>query len=518
MKNDGNSAAAPERVWAEYQKGVEYKERIGLYERVRQNENFYIGNQWEGVNAPDLPKPTLNMLKRVVSYFTSMIVSDDIAVAFSPYLPDEQKERLGNVLSTEVERVIEEEKVKSRHREAVRNAAVDGDTCFYLWFDPDGETGQVAKGRIRVELVENTRVHFASPAVNEVERQEYIILSLRQPCAEVRREAEQNGSLDVDRIRPDSEAGRVDDEDDTLCTVLVKFFREEDGIHAVKCTQNATVKEEWLTGYTRYPVAWMNWERVRDSCHGASAVEGLRPNQIAVNKLFAMALRSVEMNAFPKILYDSTKIARWSSRVGEAIAVVGNPAETIVTGMRGSDMSSQVMQMIQSAISMTRDFMGASDAALGNVDPQNTSAIIAVQQASAMPLELQKLSFYQFVEDYVRIMVDLMRVHYGRRSVEVRSGGETTREMLDFDSVDPTQLRLRVDVGASNYWSELMQVQTMDNLFAKGILTDAEQYLESIPNRYVRNKQKLLDAIREQKEQAEEGAAALDGNGKEHSA
>ncbi|MFQ7004766.1 MAG: hypothetical protein ACLRRT_14530 [Ruthenibacterium lactatiformans] len=44
-------------------------------------------------------------------------------------------------------------------------------------------------------------------------------------------------------------------------------------------------------------------------------------------------------------------------------------------------------------IEYTRDTMGASDAALGNVTPDNTSAIIAVQKATSMPLELQRQDF-----------------------------------------------------------------------------------------------------------------------------
>ena len=75
-------------VWAEYMRDVAYKTSLGLYETVRQCEDFYAGDQWKGVNAPDLPKPTLNMLKRVVAYFNAMIVSDDVAVRFSPHVPD----------------------------------------------------------------------------------------------------------------------------------------------------------------------------------------------------------------------------------------------------------------------------------------------------------------------------------------------------------------------------------------------------------------------------------------------
>ena len=137
--------------------------------------------------------------------------------------------------------------------------------------------------------------------------------------------------------------------------------------------------------------------------------------------------------------------------------------------------------------------MGASDAALGHVKPENTSAIIATQKASAMPLELQRMEFYRFTEDCVRIMVDMMAVHYGVRP----AAGEGKAELFDFGSLRQSNLSTRVDIGSAAYYSELMQMQTLDNLFQKGIITDAVTYLEGVPERYVRGKSRILEKLRE---------------------
>ena len=59
--------------------------------------------------------------------------------------------------------------------------------------------------------------------------------------------------------------------------------------------------------------------------------------------------------------------------------------------------------------------------------------------------------------------------------------------------------------GASTYWSELMQMQTLDNLFAQKVITDPADYLESVPSQYVPNKQKLLAKIREQQQVQQAG-------------
>ena len=82
-----NSKITPSEIYAKYQKDVQYKTRLDLYRKVKKQENFFLGKQWEGVNAPDLPKPVLNFIKRVVNYLISVLVVDDIGIAFRNYNP-----------------------------------------------------------------------------------------------------------------------------------------------------------------------------------------------------------------------------------------------------------------------------------------------------------------------------------------------------------------------------------------------------------------------------------------------
>ena len=61
-------------------------------------------------------------------------------------------ERLTDVVNAQFEALFEQNKLGKQTREFMRNAAVDGDACIYVWFDPDAETGQTAKGTIRTEI------------------------------------------------------------------------------------------------------------------------------------------------------------------------------------------------------------------------------------------------------------------------------------------------------------------------------------------------------------------------------
>ncbi len=492
----------PFEIWNEYQKGIAYNNSIDLYENVKKNENFFIGRQWEGLNAPDLAKPVINVLRRVVNYFISMIVADDIGVAFTPFITTKERLKNADIWSREIEKIIELSSIKEKSREVIRNAAVDGDGVLHFYFDPAAKTGQRARGAIACEVVNNTDVMFGNPYIYDVQRQPYIILGVRKNVESVRSEARKYGMSESDamEIQPDSAYEIYDVSNakggDDLTTVLVKFWRENGTVHAMETTRNAVIRDSWDTGYHRYPIAMMQWEKVKNSYHGVAAITGLIPNQISINQLFAMAIHSAKANAFPKTIYDATKISAWTNKVGQAIGVVGNPNEAVASSFRGADMSTQVMQLIDKMIQYTLEFMGASDAALGNINPQNTSAIIATQKASAMPLELQKLAYNRFTEDYVRTIVDMVSVDYGLREVQSGEDGDVKTELFDFSADNAVELSLKVDIGSAAYWSELMQVQTMDNLFAKGVISDVIMYLEGIPEQYLRNKSKIIAKLK----------------------
>lgn len=505
-----------EGIREEYERGVSYNQRCGeksLYDRVKQNENFFIGRQWEGVNAPNLDKPVLNILKRVVSFFVASIVSDDVGAELTLFGGrDPEKEAELKLISAQVAEVIENAKAKAKNRDAIRDAAVDGDACFYLTFNPEAETGETALGQIEIESLCCTDVLFGNPQVWEIQKQPYLIVRMRKRVEDVIEEGVKNGQARevMEAIAEDNDNNFSGDEpEDGKVTVLTRFWKEKGSVWFCRAAGGVMVVPPVDTGYRLYPLAWMSWEKVKNSYHGQAAVTGLIPNQIFINKLFAMCMQHVKSLAFPKVVYDKSKLpGGFSNQVGEAVGVMGEPGP-VAKVLESADMSGQVMGLIDAAMNYTKDTMGASDASLGNVKPENTSAIIAVQKASAMPLELQRMGFYQFVEDYIRIMLEIMRVNYGLRLAAIEDeNGDRTEFYYDFSRIGEFRWKLNVNIGASTYWSELMQMQTLDNLFANGVIQDPALYLEAVPDQYVKDKAKILAHVKEQQAMA---AAPLGG-------
>ena len=505
---------SPEKVWAEYEKGVGFKQQLDLYDTVRVNEDFYVGRQWEGVRSNGLPTPVFNYIRRIVLYLVASTATDNLKMNAAPLACAGQggAERLCRVVNAQFEELFERNKMGMLIRQFMRNAAVDGDACLYAWFDPGVETGQAARGAVRTELLENTRVIFGNPNSRQVQEQPWLIISRRERVEDVRREmGEHGGAPGQARCDSDEAGDRFDAMADGKTTTLLKLWKNgaTGTVWAVKTVQGAVVRPAWDTGQSLYPIVWMSWDRVPNCYHGQAAVTGLIPNQIFVNKMFAMTMISLMTTAYPKVIYDKTRIARWDSGVGKAIGVnlgsgsIGDVAKTIDPAV----ISPQVSQFIELAISLTKEFMGATDAALGNVRPDNTSAILALQKASQVPMELTKQDLYQCVEDLGRVWLDLMQVYYGQRFVKADLSGQERRELgldgqdgamllFDFAVLDPAALTLKLDVGGSAYWSEIAQMNTLDNLLTQGRISVID-YLERVPNGYISDQQELIETLRE---------------------
>lgn len=504
----------PETVWNEYETACQFKTGLNLYDNVRANENFYIGKQWEGVQANGLPTPVFNFIKRIILYVVASTATDNLKMNASPLSSSGMAElgdldRLSNVINAQFSALFEQNKLGKQTREFMRNAAVDGDACIYSWFDPGAETGQTAKGTIRTELLENTRVAFGNPNDREVQSQPYILISRRELLDRVKEEA---GGAGEDIISDSDETSdRFDAMTDGKVTTITRFWKENGSVWCVKTTKDAVVRKKWDTGMELYPIVWMNWDYVQNCYHGQAAVTGLIPNQIFVNKMFAMTMISLMTTAYPKVVYDKTRISRWDSGVGKAIPVNGGDVSNVARAIDPAAISPQVSQFIELAISLTKEFMGATDAALGDTRPDNTSAIIALQKASSVPMELTKQNFFQCVEDLGRIWLDQMRAYYGVRFVDLPPTEEEKQQMammglvpddkpkptqFDFSLLNQVPLSIKLDVGGSAYWSEIAQMQTLDNLLMNGQINVVD-YLERVPNGYISNQQELIRTLRE---------------------
>ena len=124
-----------EKIYKEYQKGLEFNDKLKLAKNVENNEFFFVGRQWEGVSSNGLPTPVFNILKQIVLHQVATITSDNFTISATPLRAssnDRYLEQMSQVVNAELRALFKINKLPSLSRVMMRNAAVDGDGCLFI--------------------------------------------------------------------------------------------------------------------------------------------------------------------------------------------------------------------------------------------------------------------------------------------------------------------------------------------------------------------------------------------------
>lgn len=526
----------PSEIWSEYQQLTSYLTEHDVYNIVKKNEKFYDGIQWDGVNADYIAKPTMNRLQRIGKYQIASLSSNDVGVSIEPLLGGREDSRRMKIIADEVKAVIEQAKIKESARLMVRNAFVDGASYSLQTFEPDYETGQDSKGKIENQLVDMTQVYFGNPYTNVIQKQPFIIIALRQYIGQVKEEAKELGVKDADDIVPDTDDNYDEDNEGKLCTVLLKFFKvkkkikeikklvddltgeevliEEEKeirtVHFTKTTRSVCLVPDTDLGYTRYPIARFGWEPRRNSYLYESPMTSNIVNQVFINKCYAYAHEYALKSAMPKIIYDQTKMDVDDFMDNSTIGVAGiDLLGKYLDFAKMPDFSNQIIQLIEQTGAEMEKNMGVNDAALGNVRPDNSSAIIALQEAAAVPLEIQRQNYYEMWEDTVRNIIDIMVSSYGQRILMDHETNEPT--LVDFNMLKGINYQLNIDIGSGAQYSEIAQMNTLNSLLSTGLI-DLATFLEVCPDKYIPQKEMIKRANEEKMAQQQQMAATQGAN------
>ena len=285
--------------------------------------------------------------------------------------------------------------------------------------------------------------------------------------------------------------------------IFYRYDKETKTIKISKLTEKAYIYKDVDTGLTMYPVAWLCWEKIKNQYHGNAVCTSMIPNQIFINRMFAMVMYNLMMTAFPKAVYDADRIASWSNEIGQAIGVTGlMPGDSIkhIAGyLEPGNMSSQIMNALELTIQYTKECLGVNEAMMGDINPENASgkSIVATVKQSVVPLENVKANLYEWIEDIGKILLDMMGNYYGERPLVMKDENGIPHIIdFDFSVLKNTYLYTKCDVGNSSYWSEVASAETLDGLLQQGAI-DIVEYLECMPNDFIANKFTLLQMVKE---------------------
>lgn len=496
------------KAWREYEAGKEYKRSIGLYETVRRNERFYRGEQWHGSEAVELPKPVFNIVKRVSDYLVCSVATGNYSLAYTdenlPFYPSEGErtavKKALDIMTKNARYRWQRCKMDSEVYGLLLDAVISGDGAIYCYWDNGAPGDGAFFGDIAAQRIDNVNLFVADVNSSDIQSQDYVMLAGRESVEKLRAEARENGvdERSVSRIVADEDytEGYGGGELDTgggKATCLIKFHKENGNVVFEKCTKECVIKRV-ETKCRLYPVAFFNWIPRKNSIHGSSPVSEMIPNQKFINRAYAMVMKHMTDTAFSKVVYDKSRIPEWSNEVGEAIAVVGatNVSDAVsVVGV--GKMQDNYLELIQNAVSTTKELMGATETALGNIAPTNTSAILALKETSRTALEQVSVSVCKCIEDIANIWADMMCAYYSEERLVPYDGEEgSVSERIDFKKLRASLIRARVEVGEASSYSASTAMSILDKLLEGGHIS-AKQYIEHLPDGFVLDREILAE-------------------------
>lgn len=516
--------------WQEYQKGIEFKNQISLFNKMDKCERFFADDQWNGVVANGLPTPVLNIIKRIIQWKVSQIMSQSIKYKYSvENIPDEttdEKEldlqRVSDIVSDYSSTIWEKVKQDILNEKCLTKAAINGTVLLYDRWDPTIDTFQDHKGDIKSEIISAANYYPGNPNDTDVQAQPYIIIAFRELVSAVKKKAKLNGIGDeeINEIVADDEttyqAGDIakkelESKKDGKCIVLKRMWKDDEGIVQFReSTKSVVIEKDKSSRLKRYPLSLFNWTEREACAFGEGDAWALIPNQISINKLLAMAILSTMNAAYPKCIYNEALVGKPNNQVGACIPIKGGPdapLKNVIDWTTPGEISQDVYKIVDILIQQTKEMNGATETAMGEVRPENQAAFIAVNQASVIPLESIQRRFYNFIEDIGLNRLDMLTTYYDQpRKLSIVKNEKKVIETLTLSEYKDTAWGLKVDVGPSSRWSEVTSLQTLDKLLESEKITFVE-WLERVPKGILPKQQELLELRKQQAEQEAQMAA-----------
>jgi len=528
-----NDTPETTKYWRLYEKGIEYINRKRLVQRTNRNWNFFAGKQWEGIQTGGLELPFLNFIKPVIRHKVSTVSQNNMIAHYSDAEGNDELAPVYERLDQKFSASWEHANMDMVLWQTIKDAAVTGDGILYFGTKDIGDC----------QRLPNTTVLYGNESETDIQKQPYVIIHQRLLVKTVKEMARQNGLTDeeIRMIIPDQDientVGNTDEVENTLeqpsskVTVLF-FFEKIDGIvHITKCTKTVVFEAEHPIaskkpdgsidkGLTLYPLLKISWEDYPNDARGLSEVEQLIPNQLEVNKTLARRSMIIQLTAYPRLAYkeDALQNPEALEQVGKPLAIGnGMTADSVnqaISYLNPAQSNSDPKNYADDIMEYSQELSGSGETAMGNINPNRVaaSAIIAIRDQAALPLNEQVAKMKTFVEEYAKLAIEMWMV-YNPCGMDVLFTeedpitGEKTQVMQtitkeDWDRIKP---EIRIDTSQDNPWTKEAEQNFLDGALDKGYIT-FEEYVDIVPEKGIVPKNKLQTTLK--KRQAAQAAMA----------
>jgi hypothetical protein len=513
-------------IWEKYEKGIQHHNGINLYAETERNWNFFIGDQWKGVNFKDknyMP-PIENIIKPCVRLQYSTVAQQKRSIVYNDMTEGGQYADVVRHLTHLAEKEWERAKMDSLMWQMVKRGSITGDSFLYLYEQRQPTDSAVVDRtpNIAHQMIPNTNIYFSDEQEEDINKMEYIIIAERVPVTKVKRIAEKNGvpahlieTITSDERRTEEKSDIVEVKvEKGKCTSLLYFEKTENGIAYSRSTETV-IYDQGVLPFDVYPIVGYRWEENLGTRRGVSAVKYLIPNQLAINYTLYRREQSVKRTAFPHVVYDSTAIQNVDklTEVGSTISVqnfANNPVQNLVSYLTPASISPDAERLQNELVTVTRELAGAGDAATGSVDPTKASgeAIKAARDQAALPLNEQVSAEIQTLED-LAILWFKMWTGYAVNGLEIVTeddAGNPIKVVIDQQTLLNIKPNIKIDVSPIDPYSVMAEDNNLLAMLSAGQI-NFEEFVDSLSQNTNLPKAKFENIIKQRKVLAQQQMA-----------
>lgn len=555
IKERYDTNAETTTLWDDYQNGLSYQASSGLSKKLPEFVRFYEGKQWAAPtkNTRNLPRPVVNIIKMICRSKKSAITAAPVRIIYRAEDETVDVEKFNN-FAAYIQKEIGQEGLDKK---AIDDGVKKGSCFFHYYWDSEakGKDG-IKEGGLRCEVIDPLSIFFSNPTELDEQKQKWILIASREDVESVR--AKCDSDVDPELIvadETDNKYGVIEQEGNKLCTVLTRYFRKNGEVYCEKATKTVIINKpfslapdiaaagrelgfeedapnnslpdnhdetlvpEGVRAYL-YPVVVGNYEIRENSIYGLGEVEGIIPNQKAINFNLAMMLLNAQEIAWGKyiVLPNALRGQVISNEPGQVLTDYSNTG-TGIRKMSEQTMQSQPLQLIDSIMSMTRNVTGANEVMSGEVLGSNMSgaAIAQLQSQAQQPIEDLKDAFWLVKEKQGKVLAQFFKLYYEQKefSYEETAGkrdaqgnpvlnklGQPEEEEVQFTDVFNSseyagvEFSVVVEATSGTKASTAGDINALDVLLSKGLIS-LKTYLKAYPKDALSNRTEILKGIEE---------------------
>ena len=548
-------------IWKAYQEGLSYQGKIGIRENIPKYVDFFEGRQWPAATeaTKNLPRPVVNVVKMICRNKKAALLSVPVRLVYRA----DNKDANAKLFTDFAEYIQGEMRQKQLDKEAVTDGVIKGSYFYHYYWDSEavGLDGHV-DGAVRCELIDPLNIFFANPRELDEQKQQWIIISSRESVDAVRAKADKDvDPEDITADEADSNPYKEQELDGSeLCTVLTRYFRRDGRVYCEQATKKVVFKKAWaiipskekrqeelarLNGeldgpnnalpdneykdnpsttewspslysgeakgvHELYPIVAGYYEKRQKCIYGLSEVEGIIPNQKAINFHIAMSLLNAQEMAWGKYIAmpNALKGQKISNVPGQVLIDYSGTGNGIKK-MSEQSLHSMPLDIVNVLTELTRNMTGATEVMSGEALKSGMSgAAIAQLQAQAQkPIEELRESFWLVKEKQGMVLAQFFKhfYYFDKRFTysTLDADGKQTEADGAFNSAlfEGINFSVTAEATQGTRSSVVSDVAMLDALLGKGAI-DVKTYIEMYPESAIGNKSEIM-RLMEAREQAE---------------